>query len=442
MKEFEVLDIDAKDLIRGLSRLDKARAKARFADAREIGFALSNDSVRVLWSADRQQQAKLPAMLIGTESMFANLLPKMLALPGALAPITSFMKAWSVDDVNGVDVFSEEPLTDLGSRGFIGLIVGELMATAGPDIDLGLMGMDSVRRTLSFVCAQAMMKGRRDKPLASLVERWIEASALTSNEVKIQLCGVVADLCEFFRSLLLFTDGPYISTRSLALSIDVWTDKRRTGQEDFLRTPLSEIVDRLERSKSRENRFDIVMEALTNSPNPLAYGFLISLIEPGSMEFLDLAKHADRQGFVAIAYCLCVAILGEDLILRSFNGFGLAILRQGLRPNVDMPADISIVELRIFHDSRRSAPMRFRTRSPWLIDVELAPMISGSFGNVAKRRTSTHSNDAEAQTSARVDRVREGLMTAMRALEKAYGIIDEAQPIQEGSGSERKGSRR
>ncbi|WP_133167873.1 hypothetical protein [Burkholderia gladioli] len=442
MKEFDVLDIYAKDLIRGLSRLDKVRAEARLANVRDIGFALSEDNIRVLWRAERQQQAKLPAILIGAESTFANLLPKMLALPGALAPITSFMKAWSLDDVRDVDVFSEEPLTDIGSRGFIGLIVGELMATAGPDVDLDLMGMDSVRRTLSFVCAQAMMKGRRRKPLISIVERWIEASTLTSNEVKVELHGVIADLCEFFRSLLLTIEGPYISARTLALRIDAWIEKRHTGQEDFLRTPLSEIVNRLEKTKSRENRFDIAMEALNNSPNPLAHGFLISLIEPGSMEFLDLAKRVDRHGCAAIAYCLCIAILEENLILRAFNGFGLIISQQGLRPDVDVSTDISIAELRIFHDSRRTPPMRFRTRSPWLIDVELAPMISGSFGNVTKRRNSAHSNDAEAQALARISRVREGLMTAMRALEKTYGIIDEQQPSQEGTGSARKGLRR
>lgn len=442
MKEFEFLDIEAKDFIRGVSRLDKMRVKACLADALDIGFSLSNENVRVLWSADHQKQAKLPAILIAAESTFANVLPKMLALPGALSPITSFMKAWSVEDVKDVDVFSKEPLTELGSRGFIGLMVGELMATAGPDVDLGLMGMDSVRRTLSFVCAQAMTKGWRKKPLTSLVERWIEASALTSNDAKIELQGVIGDLCEFLRSLLLFTDSSDISTRSLALNIDVWIEKWSTGQEDFLRIPLSKVVDHLERAKSREDRFDIVMGSLTNSLNPLAHGFLISLIEPGSMEFLELAKRADRRGEVAIAYCLCIAILGKDLMLREFNGFGLAVLQHGLRPDVDMSTDISIAELRIFYDSRRSAPIRFRTRSPWLIDVELAPMISGSFGNVAKRRASRNSNDSEAQTSARVDRAREGLMTAMRALEKAYGLIDEAQPIQEGSRIESKGFHR
>lgn len=438
MKEFEVLDINAKDLIRGFSRLDKVRAHARVANTRNIDFLLFDDDIRVLWSRNGQEKTKLPSILIGADSTFAKVLPKMLALPGALAPITSFVKVWSVNDVKDIDIFSDEPLNELGSRGFIGLVVGELIATVGPDVDFSLMGLDGVRRTLSFVCAQAVTKGWKNKPLTTLVERWVEASALTSNDVKIEIRGLTADLCEFLRSLLLVTDSSYISARLLAINIDSWTQQ----QGDFLRVPLSDTVDLLLNAKSREARFDIVMEALTSSMPPLAHGFLISLIEPSSMEFLELAKRADRQGTVAIAYCLCIAILGEDLILREFNGFGLAVLQQGLKPEFDTPVDISIAELKILYDSRRSEPIRFRTRSPSLIDVELAPMVSGSFGNGARRRASTSSSDLDAQITARIDHARLGLMTAMRAIEKAYDLIDGPPPGYGDNGNNKKGFRR
>ncbi|WP_144931019.1 MULTISPECIES: hypothetical protein [unclassified Pseudomonas] len=124
------------------------------------------------------------------------------------------------------------------------------------------------------------------------------------------------------------------------------------------------------------------------------------------------------------AYSAFVVMLGRESALRNFNGFGWAVLRQGLQSNVDVTSDISIDELRILLNRRRNAPLPFRTRSPWLIDVELAPMVVGCFANVAKRKASSQRAQEASEAAERKEALRGSLMTAMRALEDAYGIID------------------
>ncbi|WP_133647497.1 hypothetical protein [Paraburkholderia flava] len=428
MREFVGFDIDAGELIRNLGRLEKLRTRARTIEGEDLGQPLSDNEVRVLWATGSPQPVDLPSILLGSQTTLANFLPKMLALPGAATPVTSFMKTWRIDDVTDLDVFAEKPLSNLVALGFVGLIIGELITTAGPDADLRLMGMDGVRRTLSFVCAQAVMKGWRRKSLTTLVERWLEASVLTANEVNLPARGQIADLCEFVRSLSDLRELEYFAQAPLAHHVQSWVFRQAdTNQRSFLAHSLSDIAHMLEEVTSREQRYDIVMEALSHPSqellNPLAQGFLISLIEPGSLEFLELAKSADTYGTVAIAYCLCAAILGKDNALRAFNGFGWSVLNQGLQLNADMPMDISISELQILHNSRRSAPIPFRTRSPWLIDVELAPMITGSFGNVTKRRAASQRTEEESVVAERDELLRENLATAMRALENAYGVI-------------------
>jgi hypothetical protein len=447
MRNFRYADIDARDLVRGLTRSAKMRDFSPVIHGDEIGRRLTSGAVRVLWSVDSPKHLDYPTILIGPEETLSSFLPKMLAVPGTALPATSLMRTWFTNDVENVDVFFSEELSPLFSRAFVGLMIGELMATAGPEIDLAVMGMDSVRRTLSFVCAQALMRGWKTKSLSTLVDRWQEASELTSNEIKHEACSLIAQLFEFLRAIPLDNSATRLEPDALARTIDLWIYSvgLHQFQGDFLRSSLVEVADSLQGEKSRERRFDAITAALQHDSlrqmHPLVHGFLLSLIEPGSLEFLEMAKNADRHGLAAIAYCLCAGLLGKDETLRAFNGFGLTVLNQGFRADVAVPVDMSIAELRILNDPRRKTPIRYRTRSAWLIDVELAPMISGSFGNVAKRRSS-QSSGVESQTSARVERVRESLMEAMRALENAYGAIDEEQSVRESAGTVNKAGRR
>lgn len=437
MMKFGGLDIDAGELVRNLGRLAKLRSRARAIEGQDLGRPLPENHVRVLWPTSRSLPSDLPSVVLGSENTLASFLPKMVALAGALTPITSFMKAWILEDVSERDVFMEMPLSEPAALGFVGLIMGELITTAGPDADLRLMGMDGVRRTLSFVCAQAAMRGWRNTSFSTIVDRWLEVSMLTSNGAKIRTRGPISEMCEFVRILADVRGPEPLSPSSLAHHVQDWVEMRADpNQRDFLQRSLPEISDALRDVTSREQRYDLVMEALNHSQrerhNPLAQGFLISLIEPGSLEFLALAQRADEHGAVATAYCLCAAILGGHAALGAFNGFGWAVLNQGFRLDSDMPMDISIAELRILHHERRKEPIPFRTRSPWLIDVELAPMITGSFGNAAKRKVSPPQGDEdESDATKREERLRDSLKAAMLALENAYNVIQDKRPSED-----------
>lgn len=430
MKEFRSINIDAGELVRSLGRLGELRERARPIEGGDLGRPLPKNELRAVWPNNEGFGADLPSILLGSDKVLGDLLPRMLALPGAITPVTSLMRAWRIEDFRDSTVFGEKPLSDAAALGFVGLIMGELMATIGPDIDLRLMGMDGVRRTLSFVCARAIMKGWRKGALSTLVERWHEASALTANEVDVAALARIANMCRFLDELSSTGDLNDSAPLALAHQVQAWIDGQSSDQRDLLPRLLTQVAHTLTGVSSREKRYDVVMEALDQSRsdamrNPLEQGFLISLIEPGSFEFLDLAKRADlADGSVAVAYCLCAMILGKEAALRQFNGFGWTVFNHGLKSETDGHVDVSLAELRILHNARRITPILFRTRSPWLVDVELAPMVAGSFGNVAKRRASPQRVEDEPGASEREEFLRENLATALRALESAYGLVE------------------
>lgn len=445
MKDFRSIDIDAVEIVRGLGKMGELRARARPISGKDIGRPLSQNKVRAVWSDSKGLCAVLPPVLLSSESALADLLPRMLALPGVVTPVTSLMKAWLIEDFQERTVYDGKPLSSAAALGFVGLIVGELNSTIGPDADLRFMGMDTVRRTMSFVCAQAVMRGWRYESLATIVERWLEASALTGNEVSIEALVPIANVSGFLQALSDLGELDDSSPLALAHRVQSWVDAQSTlNQRDLLQRSLPTVAYALAGVSSREKRYDIVMDALGQpSPgdmrDPLERGFLISMIEPGSFEFFELAKRADpKGGSVATAYCAFTAIFGEEATLSKFSGFGWTILNHGLRYGVDMPMDISISELRILHNARRNAPIHFRTRSPWIVDVELAPMVTGSFGNVARRKASSPRAEEESGSAERHELLRENIVTALRALEDAYGVLNEIKPRQDSRSGKRR----
>lgn len=443
MKKFHSVNIDAGELIRNLGRLGDLRSQAHPIELTNFGRSLSQKEVRVIWEDRRELGNDLPSIVLTSEVNLSQILPRLLALPSAVTPVTSLMKTWLIEDFRYHNRLGSTPLSDAAAAGFIGLTIGELLTTIGSDADLRVMGMDSVRRTLSFACAKAVEKGWRNEALATLAERWSEASILTSNEVNNLTIHYITYISEFLSAI---SDRGYLEdsiSESLAYQVQSWVEKRNdSNQPDILSHSLVQVAVSLAGVRSREKRYDIIIEVLEQISshkmrNPLKEGFLISLIEPGSYEFLELAKRADRTGSVAIAYCVCAAILEKDSALRKFNGFGRNILNQGLGTGIDMPFDISIAELRILHDGRRSTPISFRTRSPWLIDVELLPMVSGSFGNLSKLKSTSQKPHEAAETAAREELISENVMTAMRALEEAHRVLQGKRPSQDGGGSRR-----
>lgn len=438
MKDFRSIDIDAGEMVRGLGKMGELRALARPIAGEDIGRPLSQNKVRAVWSDSKGLSADLPSVLLSSESVLADLLPRMLALPGVVTPVTSLMKAWQIEDFRESTVYDGRPLSSAAALGFVGLIVGELNATIGPDADLRLIGMDSVRRTMSFVCAQAVMRGWRHESFARIVERWLEASALTGNDVNVAALVPIANVCGFLQALSDLGELEDSSPQALAHRVQSWVETQNSlNQRDLLQRALPPVAHALAGVSSREKRYDLVIDALGQSSpgemlNPLEHGFLLSLIEPGSFDFLELAKRADPSGgSVATAYCAFAAILGKEATLSKFSGFGWTIVNHGLRFGVEMPMDISIAELRILHNARRNAPIHFRTRSPWLVDVELAPMVTGSFGNVARRKASSQRAEEESDSAEREELLRENIVTALRALEDAYGVLRGKKPRQD-----------
>ncbi|UUC18834.1 hypothetical protein NOV18_26930 [Pseudomonas asiatica] len=432
MKKFQGVDVEFGELLRILSRPVEAKARSYSLTSSESGDYLPASHFRVLWEDDKWLEPDAPSIVIGNSYDVNNILPRLLALPSAVMPVTSIVKFWNVEDFKSNNPFDIKPLERTVALGFVGLIIGELTSLISSVDELRTMGMDSVRRTLSFVCAQSIIRGWKGQSLARLADRWLEASVLTDNEVNPSAIANIVSVSDFLCTLSDSVHFESISSEVLGQRIQLWLEAQKDlDQRDLLKRSIPQITRELRSVSSREKRYDIVMDALQSSAggvySTLEQGFLISLIEPGSFEFLNLAKSMDPAGLVMTAYSVFVVMLGKESALRNFNGFGGVVLRQAFQQNTDVNSDISVEELNILLNKRRSAPLPFRTRSPWLIEVEIAPMVVGCFANVARRKASSQRTLEASEAIERQEALRGKLITAMRALEDVYGIVEREQ---------------
>lgn len=447
MKTFRSVDVESSELLRILSRPQELKAKLHPLMSFDLGGYLSPSKFRVLWEDSGELHSDVPSIVVGANIDIGTVLPRLLALPNAVMPVTSAVKFWDIEDFKYGNPFSSKPLGKTAALGFVGLIIGELTSLINSEDELRTMGMDSVRRTLSFVCAQSIIRGWTGKSLGGIADRWLEASLLTENEINPSIISHIMSVSDFLCALSDDETFESASSEMLGERIQLWLEAQKNwSQRDFLKRSIPQITRELKSVSGREKRYDLIMDVLNSDANEgrtaLEKGFLISLIEPGSFEFVNLARNVDPVGLVMTAYFAFVVMLGKESALKNYNGFGGAVLRQAFHQNPDVTSDISMEELRILFNKRRSTPLPFRTRSPWMIDVEIAPMVVGCFANVVKRKASSQRSQEALEAIERQEALRGKLITAMRALEDAYGFVEGERLRPDGTMSKPRGRKR
>lgn len=430
--------IDHRDLIRMQGRPEDLRGGARLASFQELMQPLPEGDLMLGWLESGGKNDSSPNFIVGSERDLADLLPRMLALPGASIPVTSGVRAWYSEDVRSMSMlasFSMSPQTQLG---FIGLVMFEIASAHEAAPDLRLVGMEQVRRTLSFVCARATIWGWRDASLTKVTERWIEASSLTGNPIHSHRAIGLTKLYEFLQTLSGIEHEGTHEARNLAERIQMWIQRDATRQMDLLTTSTLSAVDDLANLRGRERRFDFVMKTLggllsSGVDDPLLSGFLISLIEPGSFDFEGLTRRFDDDArLVSAAYFAFASILGGSASLKRHSGFGSSVVNHGFLERTDAHPDLSFAELRVLHSMRRPTPLVYRTRSPFSVDVELIPMVTGSFRNTSRRTASVVKKDELAVYVRKEELLRARLQSAVKALEDAYEVLESGDARRDG----------
>lgn len=448
MKNYWASRVPVEETIRMFLRRAAMPVQGKIAKAgRKIYEGPNLGEALLLWK-NSPNEFSPPAVIVTNRQDFHAILPKILAIPGAVSSTTSFSRFWTDDEAIVFFKREPEPIVSHCVAGLTGLIICELMLRLGEKADIRRIGMGVVARTFSYVCASLISKGGQLNEIVDLRDAWIQASTITGNDVNKEQLQIISEFCRFIEFLF----GPYSSfdgtSFSLARLIDEKVNAEIVGAEDV---PL---VVRLEKLKgaTREQRFSEIESAiksiLSGMPDQsfnssLCCGFLLTQLDVGSTEFFDFARTVGANGAaIPFAYLMCSGLLnGSDFLWKS-DGLGIEIakaLRAGNTERLNACPDLTLAELKILRAKITDEGFNFRTKHPSEVEVELIADVTGTFSNGIRRNAVEHrfgANDIE------IDKIRQVQSRLKRLANLSLLMHDEVAQLSEGLNEGREKSRR
>jgi hypothetical protein len=417
MNTYWTLELAPVELIKLFLRVGRVRP---FGNAIKDGWAIPPKGMcTLMWESDPSLEFHAPRVISTDHETLFNILPKLMAIPGSLSPVTSFCRLWLVDDTDAFMCSKRLQMNTSKYAGFVGLIIGELFVKNGSAMDLKKLGLATSSRAYAHACARLALRGASTDEIDSLQDAWVLATQLTHNSVDHSLINTVNGLCKFIAVRTTASDETDGSTLSLANSINEFIQLSTSASQLSLGSISVQELPALVKALTREDRLSYVEKmvqailshaSLENTlARSLICGFLVSLIDPGTLDFFDLAYEMDnRQGDIACAYAMCAGLLGGSSFLWKSDGYGVSLVSNSFRlttQGFSTTPDLSLSELHILKDRIHETGFDFRTKNPSTVEVELLPDITGSFGNGAKRDANRQTQDQlRAKSSDEIDK--------------------------------------
>ena len=409
------LGIDASDLLRAFVRTE-ALSDSNALRHDDQWTDLGRDRCAFVWNERPDEFRTKPTLLVAETSVLSKVLPQLMAIPGSLSPITAFCRIWNADSARLAATRKRPRPSSFVLGGFVGLLVAELYVRNGREVDFRRIGMSQVSRLFSCSISRLTLLGGDVRESDRLLAAWLDAVNITSNQVNVDYLRMVTQLVAFIHQILLsdiFDGKPTTLGAAIDGAMNPRTDLFETSTSQG---GLSSLASEL-KPMSREARLTVIERAIENIRRSraaedrfiadLVCGFLLSLIDPGSVDHMDVALTLDGNvGYVAAAYCMCAGLMGGDRFLWKYDGFGLAVVasdRWKTDSFLGSSPDLCLDELKILKGRISAGGFDFRTQYPAAVEVELVPDVTGCFPNGARREASPSRIDQAV--SVRLDRI-------------------------------------
>lgn len=371
------------------------------------GFNFKSDKNCIL-ATDSDPYMEVPDQLlvITKSSSVAPLLSKLISMPGMPTPITSYYKIWDTESANNFFSRKQPKRKKQLIAAFTALIIAEIFLKYGIESDIRKVGYSVASRMFAFSCAKLAISGGTEDELLNLAQAWMHASLLTNNEAD---SSFVMDICRYSNFISEYIESASSKTIPGHLGMFITNNYNLSGDLFNRPTNIDLIeIEQLLKQNNRENRFLTVEKlilSIQSDPSSdsftknLLSGYLLALLNPGSLDFFEMALQINNKfnESIAFAYAICSALLSEDKLSWMYDGFGKNMFtRISTTNHIFEPIfDMSLAELEILSRIQRDNNFIFRTGMPSTIEVELIPGITGGFLNVNRKENSINKNDME-----------------------------------------------
>lgn len=357
---------------------------------------LKGDDLYLIWDNRAKDKNDLPNIIIVAEGHSRDFLAWAMTYFPNFSPFTAYFRVFELNMLESLKSWLDYPSLNGLEDACLGLILGEALLLSSAAQKKFAINPMTGNTTISYTLSRALALGASIQQMSLISENWILARKLTDQPFrKIDINNIIT----IFETLSLLRSEGYKysnikSSSSIPISVveacfeiknqgrvsgNLW--KKLTGDNLGLKNAQESM------EATREERVRFFQKLLSNNlylnshsevEQSFIFGYLGSLIGPGSLSHFDLVERCTNQFPAALLwYGLCAGLYKKNEILNSFNVLGRRLLRELLRQEsiFEKPTcDIAVPELKLYLEGDRKKT-HFRTFSSSKIYVELYPCI-------------------------------------------------------------------
>lgn len=387
----------------------------RLDDLAELKFR--EDEAALVWEGTVNNLRPYPRVMLSSPRMRRDIFALLGASTDFPKPFSAYCRALSFDDLLGVIKPSDYLVDDTALEGIsVGLILAEALLRGGDRIEFSNLTPGSCQRTLSFVLGSACLHRYGFSAVDSALENWKSTSNALGHSEDEKIFSVLRQVwttvhATFIGRTAKTGDAIDSDLKIVADFLSGLFARNKTSTNNawgrLLDAAETKAIDLDLSQQTREQRAkflqDFILEAAerTNrwdSAKSFLAGYLANQIAPGSMEHRSILHAIAPFAPAALLwYGVCAGVSQSKELFQVGGGLGLRVARD-LSKKVDLlslpEADIAFEEFREIISMRRGADLGIRTLAPNLIEVELIPLVSGTFRlNAAESRERPIGND-------------------------------------------------
>lgn len=366
-------------------------------DLREL-----DSGIHVYWEHEAEWQYLPPVLAIVSEEDLYGLLRAVMSSPQAPSPLSAVTRLLTHEEA--LACFRTEPYS-VETRAFpalVALAMAEAVLHTEGRVGLRQLTPALCKRTLTYAWGRALAARAPLDLFESLPERWSTAFSLISTHASLTavhhtIGAAMAALSSVSRIAMGIPQEGAAGRMAEALMKSDEIAQERAWQElsAFLETA---VTLKTLKEATREERAGLLQHALRISQANLriddsksaACAFIATQVAPGSLEHLELLRHAADPSVLAW-YAMYASLQAPKDILASQSGFGIRLLRDltrvedlAGRPN----ADIAFSELKMLERvGIDSVSKKFGHAGE--VEVELLPFVTASFTYQARSARSS-----------------------------------------------------
>jgi hypothetical protein len=380
---FEILSGNGSSLIRG----------GYFSHSLPVD-PIYEENLYLIWDSNLNEPKGLPVIIIVADGKLRDFLAWALTYLSDYRPFTAYFRVLEVKVPKNFKFKIDVPSLNSLETASIGIILGETLTFSPELAKSSSFSPIACSSTISYPLSRGIAIGATEAEIDIICDNWLLARKLTEQPERNLDITNIKSIWKIIFSLKnnkfinkekdavwsLLADACYQLKEEGKIKLNLWS--LLTNNIDELMTAPKEMAGpREDRVLYFQKLISINSFQKISDKNIAAFifGYLGSLIGPGSMSHLDLiTPKMTQMNNILMWYGLCAGLHKKSELLSSFNVLGRRLLRELLKPDslLNRPsADISVCELQVMLEGQNKI-MNFRTFSLQNMAVELFPYVS------------------------------------------------------------------